>query len=76
MHILIIKPGLRGARLLSIFQGCRVIPQGVYKDFNGDGVIELTDDSVHQVKIVVKDAYGNTSTLEFKIKKGLIKETG
>lgn len=46
-------------------------PEGIYKDFSGDGVIELTDDAVHQVKIVVKDVYGNTSTLEFKIKKGL-----
>jgi len=51
-------------------------PQSVYKDFSGDGIIELTDDSVHQVKIVVKDAYGNTSTLEFKIKKGLVQENG
>ena len=51
-------------------------PEGIYKDFGGDGVIELTDDAVHQVKIVVKDTYGNTSTLEFKIKKGLIQEKG
>ena len=51
-------------------------PQGVYKDINGDGVIELTDRNIHQVKIVVKDANGNTSVLTFKIKKGLIVETG
>ena len=51
-------------------------PEGIYKDFSGDGVIELTDDAVHQVKIVVKDTYGNTSTLNFKIKKGLIHENG
>jgi hypothetical protein len=51
-------------------------PQGVYKDFSGDGVIELADDSIHQVKIVVKDAYGNTSTLEFRIKEGPVTETG
>ena len=44
-------------------------PQGVYKDINGDGVITLTDANIHQVKIVVKDANGNTSVLEFKIKK-------
>ncbi len=49
---------------------------GVYKDINGDGVIELNDDSVHQVSIVVKDTYGNTSTLNFKIKKGIIRENG
>ncbi|HEY9342658.1 MAG TPA: M23 family metallopeptidase [Hanamia sp.] len=51
-------------------------PEGVYKDMNGDGVIELNDDSVHQIKIVVKDPNGNASHLEFKIKKGLIVETG
>lgn len=45
-------------------------PQGVYKDINGDGVIELKDENIHQIKIVVKDANGNTSVLEFKIKKG------
>lgn len=49
-------------------------PQGVYKDINGDGVIELKDDKIHEVKIVVKDADGNTSNLEFKVKKGLIVE--
>ena len=58
---------------LSRLPGC---PEGIYKDFSGDGAIELTDDIVHQVKIVVKDAYGNTSTLEFKIKRGLIQEKG
>jgi len=44
-------------------------PQGVYKDINGDGVIRLTDSNTHQIKIVVKDANGNTSLLEFKIQK-------
>jgi hypothetical protein len=51
-------------------------PESVYKDMNGDGVIELNDDSVHTIKIVVKDPNGNASHLEFKIKKGLIVETG
>ncbi len=51
-------------------------PEGVYKDINGDGVIELDDDSIHQIKIVVKDPNGNSSHLEFEIKKGLIVETG
>ncbi len=50
-------------------------PQGVYKDINGDGVIELADDSIHTVEIVVKDTYGNTSNLNFKIKKGIIRES-
>ncbi|MEP6582832.1 MAG: M23 family metallopeptidase [Ginsengibacter sp.] len=47
---------------------------GVYKDINGDGVIELTDDSIHLVSIVVTDTYGNASTLNFKIQKGIIRE--
>ncbi|HZW69278.1 MAG TPA: M23 family metallopeptidase [Hanamia sp.] len=51
-------------------------PEGIYKDFSGDGVIELSDEAVHQVKIVVKDTYGNTSVLAFKIKKGLIHKKG
>lgn len=49
-------------------------PQGIYKDFSGDGVIELTDDRVHNVKIIVKDAYGNKSILEFKIKREFIEK--
>lgn len=44
-------------------------PEGVYKDINGDGVIELTDTNIHQIKIEVKDPTENTSVLEFKIKK-------
>jgi hypothetical protein len=51
-------------------------PQGVYKDIHGDGVIELKDTNIHQVKIVVKDARNNTSVLQFKIKKGVIVENG
>lgn len=51
-------------------------PQGVYKDVNGDGVIELKDDLVHLIKIIVKDANGNSSSLNFKIRKGIIKEKG
>ena len=51
-------------------------PEGVYKDFKGNGVIELPDDSIHEIKIVVKDPDGNASSLEFKIKKGLITEKG
>src|SRR5665213_194128 len=47
-------------------------PQGVYKDINGDGVIVLKDTNIHEVKIVVKDANGNTSVLQFKIKKGVL----
>lgn len=51
-------------------------PEGVYKDINGDGVIELKDTNIHQVKIIVKDAHNNASVLQFKIKKGVIVEDG
>jgi hypothetical protein len=42
----------------------------VYNTTNGDGIISLEDDSIHQIKISVKDANGNTSLLQFAIKRG------
>ena len=41
----------------------------VYKIFNGDGVITIEDDSIHKMKIVVKDAHGNTSVVQFDIQR-------
>lgn len=41
----------------------------VYKTINGDGVISLEDDNTHQIKITVTDAYGNSSVLQFEIKR-------
>ena len=41
----------------------------VYKTFNGDGVINIEDDSAHKIKIVVKDAFGNTSVLQFAVQR-------
>ncbi len=41
---------------------------GVYKEINGDGVIHLTDTMAHAVKIVIKDANGNATTLPFEVK--------
>jgi len=40
---------------------------GPYKIVNGDGVINISDDSAHKMKIEVKDPYGNTSTLQFAV---------
>ncbi|MDN3658283.1 M23 family metallopeptidase [Ferruginibacter paludis] len=45
-------------------------PEGIYKQVSGDGVIDLTDDSTHAIKIEVKDAAGNSSILKFNIKRG------
>ena len=42
---------------------------GIYTTINGDGVISIADDSVHKIKIEVKDASGNTSLLLFSIKR-------
>lgn len=43
-------------------------PPGVYRDFGSDGVIRLTDTTLHQVRIDVKDANGNTSVVQFGVK--------
>jgi murein DD-endopeptidase MepM/ murein hydrolase activator NlpD len=40
---------------------------GLYKTFNGDGVISMEDDSVHRIKLIVKDAHGNASVVQFNI---------
>ncbi|MEO6251672.1 MAG: M23 family metallopeptidase [Ferruginibacter sp.] len=39
----------------------------VYKTTNGDGVIALDDTTAHKIKLEVKDANGNISTLRFEI---------
>jgi Peptidase family M23 len=43
-------------------------PQGVYKEANGNGVIDLSDNETHNIKIDVKDAEGNTSVVRFGVK--------
>ncbi len=42
----------------------------IYKPVNGDGVIAIEDDSIHKIKIEVKDANGNTSLLKFDVQRG------
>ena len=42
----------------------------IYKPVNGNGVIVIEDDSVHKIKIEVKDANGNTSFLKFDVQRG------
>jgi len=43
-------------------------PLGIYKNVVNNGIINLKDNEVHEVRYVVKDVKGNTSTLEFRIK--------
>ncbi|SKD07712.1 Peptidase family M23 [Chitinophaga ginsengisegetis] len=39
----------------------------IYHDLKGDGTIHLSDGAVHNVKLLVKDAYGNTSTVKLAL---------
>lgn len=39
----------------------------IYKDVQGDGVIDLSDGQLHPVKLLVKDAYGNSSTVKLSL---------
>ncbi len=39
----------------------------IYKTTNGDGVITIDDDSIHKIKLEVKDANGNTAVVQFDI---------
>ena len=39
----------------------------IYKQFSGDGVVDLSDGAVHDVRIEVKDANNNQSVLNYKV---------
>jgi hypothetical protein len=39
----------------------------VYKQYNGDGTINLTDTNTHRVRVEIKDAYSNKVDLNFSI---------
>lgn len=41
---------------------------GIYKRHKGNGTIDVSDGAVHSISILVKDASGNTSTLECKVR--------
>ena len=43
---------------------------GIYKEATGNGVIDIENESIHQIKIEVKDVNGNTSVIKFGIKRG------
>lgn len=36
---------------------------GIYKEVNGNGAIDISDGQPHRIRIVVKDGYGNSSEL-------------
>jgi murein DD-endopeptidase MepM/ murein hydrolase activator NlpD len=39
----------------------------IYKDVQGDGTIDLSDGTPHPVRLLVKDAYGNSATVKFSL---------
>lgn len=39
----------------------------IYHDFSGNGTVDLSDGKVHAIKILVKDAYGNTSPVKLQV---------
>lgn len=39
----------------------------IYKDVQGDGTLDLSDGKPHAVKLLVKDAYGNSSTVRLSL---------
>ena len=40
----------------------------IYKKLERDGTVTFRDDSIHKIKYIISDVYGNTSELNFKIK--------
>ncbi|MBK7561062.1 MAG: M23 family metallopeptidase [Chitinophagaceae bacterium] len=56
--------GGSGLQHLSILPGGK---SQVYHPINGDGIIALSDTSIHLISIYVKDALGNTSQLNFSV---------
>ncbi|HTB52709.1 MAG TPA: M23 family metallopeptidase [Ferruginibacter sp.] len=45
--------------------------ESIYKEISGDGVIDISNDSTHQIKIAVMDAYGNTSYVKFDVRSNI-----
>ena len=57
-------------------QKCFILPGSrisLYPQSINRGIINFTDDAVHQVEYVVKDVAGNTSTLSFNVKSSSVK---
>ncbi len=46
----------------------------IYRDISGNGIIVIEDDSIHHIKVEVKDAAGNTSVLRFDVQRGPVKD--
>ncbi len=42
-------------------------PLSIYKEMLNDGVVDFSDSAQHLISYKIKDTYGNTSVLEFKV---------
>ncbi|MES2849739.1 MAG: M23 family metallopeptidase [Bacteroidota bacterium] len=40
----------------------------IYKEVHGDGVIDISDGTAHNIKVEVKDTEGNTTVIEFSVR--------
>lgn len=40
----------------------------IYKKLDGEGVLDLSNGEIHNIKVIVRDAYGNASTLVTSVK--------
>ncbi len=67
MHILTYKTKYQGGPFLQHVSELPGYANAIYKRKKGNGVVDVSDGTVHTVSIVVKDASGNTSTLNYKI---------
>jgi len=41
---------------------------GIYKEVNGDGALDISDQEPHNIKVVVKDTEDNQTVIEFTVK--------
>ncbi|WP_081145898.1 M23 family metallopeptidase [Niastella vici] len=61
------KTKFQGGPFLQFLTELPGYANAIYRRNKGNGAIDVSDGAVHTVSIVVKDAIGNTSTLNFKI---------
>lgn len=45
----------------------------IYSDLQNNGIIKFSTDTIHQLKYTIKDTYGNTSYLNFKVNSTSVK---
>lgn len=61
------KTKSQGGPFIQLLTGLPGYPGSIYNSQYGNGVLQFREGEVKQVKIIVKDAYGNSSTVDTKI---------